>query len=228
MIDVKDVTIVIPCMNEEKTILSLYQRFSKEGYRVLVPIAKKSKDRTTEVCEKNNIQHFLDNGQGKGAALKEAIEKVSTHYLLFIDADGSHDFEDIQPMIAEMGRSNADMVIGSRLKGGSMELYDGTLESFCRSMFTLGINQIVNIRFGSRITDTQNGFRGGKTESFRKLNLKSKTFEVETEMVMKMLKKGMRISEIPAREYAREYGSSGVSILRHGWRYIFTVMVNLF
>ena len=127
-----------------------------------------------------------------------------------------------------MSKNNSDMVIGSRLKGGSLELYDGTLESFFRSMFTLGINQIVNLRFGARITDTQNGFRGGKTESFRKLKLKAKTFEVETEMVMKMLKHKMTITEIPAREFAREFGPSGVSIIRHGWRYIFTVFVNLF
>lgn len=228
MIDMKDVTIVIPCMNEEKTILPLYERFSKEGYKVLVPIARKSKDKTRDVCAENNIPHFVDNGEGKGAALREAAETVQTPYLIFIDADGSHDFDDVKPMIENMDKNNSDMVIGSRLKGGSLELYDGTLESFFRSMFTLGINQIVNLRFGSRVTDTQNGFRGGKTESFRKLKLKAKTFEVETEMVMKMLKYKMKITEIPAREYAREFGPSGVSIIRHGWRYVLTVLVNLF
>jgi hypothetical protein len=45
--------------------------------------------------------------------------------------------------------------------------------------------------------------------------------------VMKMLKKRMKIAEIPAREYSRSFGSSGVSLVRHGWRYIFTVFTNL-
>lgn len=228
MINKDEVTIVIPCMNEEKTILPFCRRFTDQGYEVLIPIAKKSTDRTKEICEESGIPYFVDNGQGKGAALREAIELVKTPYLVFIDADGSHDFNDVRPMMDEMDQKGADMVIGSRLKGGSLELYDGTFESFLRTFFTLCINQIVNIRFGSRVTDTQNGFRGGKTESFRKLDLKAKTFEVETEMVMKMLKKGMRISEIPAREYARECGPSGVSLLRHGWRYVVTVLVNLF
>jgi len=228
MIRPEDVTVVMPCMNEESTIKGAYAFFSKDGYHAVVALAKNSKDRTREICEQNNIPFFIDNGLGKGAALEEAIGKVSTPYLLFIDVDGSHDFADVAPMLRELDEKGSDMVIGSRLMGGSMELYDGTIESFLRTFFTLCINQIVNLRFGSRITDTQNGFRCGKTESFRQLHLKAKKFEVETEMVMKMLKKSKRITEIPSREQARSFGKSGVSMFWHGWRYMLTVFVNIF
>ena len=228
MIKPEDVTVVMPCMNEEKTVKDAYDFFSKAGYRTFVALAKNSKDQTLEICKQNGIPYFIDNGLGKGDALGEAIGKVSTQYVLFIDVDGSHDFGDVAPMLKELDEKDSDMVIGSRLMGGSMELYDGTMESFLRTFFTLCINQIVNLRFRSRITDTQNGFRCGKTESFRQLHLKAKKFEVETEMVMKMLKKGMRITEIPSREQARSFGKSGVSMLRHGWRYMVTVFVNLF
>lgn len=217
-----DVTIVIPCKEEAKTILPLYTKLKK--YPILVPIAKNSKDNTKEICEQNGIPYFMDSGGGKGVGLREAIEKVNTPYLIFFDADGSHDINDIPVMVKKL--ENADLVIGSRLQGGSLELYDGTWESFFRTFFTICINQIVNTRFGGHVTDTQNGFRGGKTASLRKLDLRSKTFEVETEMVMKALKYRMCVEEIPAREYPRKFGGSGVSLLKHGWRYVFCVLRN--
>ena len=225
MIRNADVTIVIPCKNEAKTLLPIYAQLKKQGYRILVPIAKNSRDETKNICEQNSIPYFMDSGGGKGVALREAIDKVETPYLIFFDADGSHDIKDIAPMAERL--EDADMVIGSRLQGGSLELYDGSLESFFRTFFTICINQIVNTRFSSLVTDTQNGFRGGKTASLRKLKLRSKTFEVETEMVMKMLKHKMKIAEIPAREYPRKFGGSGVSLIRHGWRYVLCVLRNL-
>ncbi len=228
MIRPEEVTIVIPCFNEEKTLHAALDFFSKAGYVILIALAKQSKDDTMGICIRNSIPYFIDNGKGKGAALKEAIDRVDTPYIFFIDADGSHDFKDVQLMLEKMETDDADLVIGSRLMGGSMELYEGTLESFFRSFFTLCINQIVNSRFGAHITDTQNGFRGGKTASLKKLGLKSTGFDIETEMVMKMLKKGMKIREIPAREYPRKFGSSGVSLVKHGWRYILTVVLNIF
>lgn len=225
MIKANQVIVVIPCKNEEKTLEPIYKKLKAQGYGVLIPLARKSSDGTKGICERNRIPYFLDSGKGKGAALREAIGRAGTPYLVFFDADGSHDENDIPAMVAAL--EHVDMVIGSRLQGGSLELYDGTWESFFRTFFTIAINQIVNARFGSRITDTQNGFRAARTESLRKLNLRSDTFEIETEMVMKMLQAKMKIAEVPAREYPRKFGGSGVSLLKHGWRYVLCVTGNL-
>ncbi|MDD5337671.1 MAG: glycosyltransferase family 2 protein [Candidatus ainarchaeum sp.] len=222
----EEITIVVPCRNEADTLLPLYKELKSRTYKVLVPIAKSSSDGTRELCEKNAIPHFMDSGSGKGAGLRESLAHISTPYLVFMDADGSHDLNDIPEMAKKL--VSADLVIGSRLQGGSMELYDGSFGSFLRSFFTICINQIVNSRFNSRITDTQNGFRAARTESLKKLNLTGNTFEIETEMVMKALKKGMKIEEVASREYPRKFGGSGVSLVRHGWRYLLCVLSNLF
>ncbi|HII53350.1 hypothetical protein COT30_04880 [Candidatus Micrarchaeota archaeon CG08_land_8_20_14_0_20_49_17] len=228
MINPTQVTIVVSCMNEEGTILKICQQLRQSGYNVLVPIAKMSSDRTREICAKNSLPHFIDSGKGKGCAVIESIERITTPYLVFFDADGSHEINDIGPMLEALELGNADIVIGSRLLGGSMELYDGTLESFFRAFFTLCINQLVNLRFGSRVTDTQNGFRAGKAESLRSLKLGSQKFEIETEMVMNALKKKMAIAEIPSREYRRVDGKSGISMVWDGWRYMWVVLSNMF
>lgn len=222
-----DTTVIIPVKDETKYLRDMVTRSKKYGYSVLVPIAKNSSE-PANICKELDVGYFFDSGGGKGVALREALKRVKTKYSVFIDADGSHRIEDVKKISDLLGKENADLVIASRLMGGSMELYDGTWESFFRSFFTLCINQIINVRFGSRITDTQNGFRGGKTASLSSLNLKSSKFEVETEMVMKMLKRKMKIMEIPSREEKRGEGKSGISIIRHGWRYIWTVFSNLF
>ena len=222
-----DVTIVVPCRNEERTLPEIYAELKRRGYNVLVPIAKSSIDGTKAVCEKLGIDHFVDSGGGKGIGLTESISHIKTNILVFFDADGSHSVEEIEPMVEKLRATGANMVIGSRIMGGSLELYDGSIESFLRTIFTFTINQIVNTRFGAHITDTQNGFRAARTASMRAITLTGKTFEIETEMIMKMLKQGMKIEEVPAREMPRKFGKSGVSIIRHGWRYIACILGNL-
>ena len=225
MVEPSEVTVVVPCKNEEATVRPFCLSLMKQGYRLLVPIAKGSKDRTKQICDEIGAPNFKDGGRGKGEAIRMAIIRVGTPYVVFMDADGSHEVSDLKPMLEKM--DGGDMVIGSRLMGGSMELYDGSIESFFRTMFTLCINQIVNIRFGARVTDTQNGFRGGRSASLKALGLKADSFDIETEMVMKMLKRKMKVAEVPSREYARKAGTSGVSMIMHGWRYILTVLANM-
>lgn len=223
-----EITVVIPCFNEEKMILDLYNSCKKMGYEVLVPIAGKSTDGTREICEKNKITFFVDSGKGKGAAIRESLYYIKTDLAVFFDADGSHLIEDIKKVVEELEKTDADLVIASRLKGGSLELYDGTLSSFFRTFFTLCINQIINSRFNSRITDSQNGFRGAKVSTLRKLDLRANRFDIETEEVIKIIKTGGKISEVPSMELERKHGSSGISIMKEGWRYVVTVFTNIF
>ncbi|MCK4319058.1 glycosyltransferase family 2 protein [Candidatus Micrarchaeota archaeon] len=221
-----EISVVIPAKDEINTLLGITKELKKMKVDILVVAAKKA-DGIVKICKREKIECISNGGNGKGDAIRAALERIKSRYVVFMDADGSHDTEDIEPMIKELKKSNADMVIGSRFTGGSEELYDGSWDGFFRSFFTLCINQIVNTRFGVKITDTQNGFRAAKTQSLRELNLKSEYFEIETEECMKMLKKGRKIKEIPAKEYARKEGKSGVSILRHGWRYFLCVILNL-
>ena len=220
-------TVVIPCMNEEKTLPSLISQMRKKGYRLLVPIAKRSSDGTRKVCENAGVEHFMDSGRGKGCAISESVWHVKTPFLVFFDGDGSHEISDIAVLLDRMEKTGADLVLASRLTGGSMELYDGTWDGFFRSFFTLCINHIINVRFGSRITDAPNGFRAGRTEKLRQLDLRSSRYEVEVEMIMKALKRGMKIEECPSREYPRVSGTGGLSVAWDGMRYIWIVFSNL-
>ena len=74
----------------------------------------------------------------------------------------------------------------------------------------------------------QNGFRAIKTSVAKSLNLKENITTIEQEMVMKSLKKGCRIGEIPSHEYERKHGTSVIILKKVWFRYIYSFIKNLF
>lgn len=218
---------VIPIFNEEKTIRKIISQVRPHVDDILVIVAKKSTDKGLKIAESAGARTLVDNGLGKGAAMRQAIKHIDGDIILFMDADGSHIAGDIPKILEPLKDGRADMVIASRMLGGSEELY-GTIDQFFRVLFSMIITLIINYRFGIRITDSQNGFRAIKKDAIMDLDLKADIFDIETEMIMKCAKKGYRISEVPSRELKREYGKSGISILKMGPRYFWRVLVNIF
>ena len=221
------VTAVIPVFNEEKTIKKVIAGVRPFCDEILAVIAKKSSDKTKEIVRSIGAEYIIDQGFGKGNGMRLAISKVSSGIIVFIDADGSHIPKDIPKLVAPIRQGRADMVIASRLLGGSEELH-GDLNKSLRMIFSICIAQIINWRFHSSIMDTQNGFRAIDCNVAKKLDLKSNHTEIETEMVMKCLKNKCSILEVPSMELKRRFGESNIKLYRHGWRYVWTVIKNLF
>ncbi len=194
---------------------------------ILVALAKKSRDKTGKIALSLGAAVITDNGKGKGDGMICAINKIKEGIIVFIDADGSHIPEDIPKIIAPIRSGKADMVIGSRYLGGSEELH-GDFNKFLRMFFSMCIAQIMNLRFRTSIMDTQNGFRAIKADIAKKLRLTSNHTEIETEMCMKCFKKGFKIVEVPSMELKRKFGESNISLSRDGFKYIWSVIKNLF
>lgn len=217
------ITVVIPAYNEEKTIKDIINTSKKHCDNILVVLSKKSKDRTKSILESVGVDYILDHGKGKGEALRCAINYIKEGILIFIDSDGSHDPNDIPKLVRPIIENNADMVIGSRMTGGSDELH-GTLEEFFRLMFSSIINLIINYRFGAHITDYQNGFRAIRVSTAKRLKLKENITTIEQEIGIKCLKKGFRISEVPAHEYKRKFGKSTFNVWKVGYKYLWQIV----
>jgi dolichol-phosphate mannosyltransferase len=219
-------TAVIPTRNEERTIAEVIRATMPHVDELIVISAKNSNDRTLAIAEDLGARTFIDSGKGKGEALRIGIQEATGDVIVFLDADGSHIADDIPKVLQPIIAGDADMVIASRMTGGSEELH-GDVPKFIRLFLSAIITLIINYRFNVRITDSQNGFRAIKTAVARELNLKANSFDIETEMLMKCLKKGYRVAEVPSRELERRYGESGINVLIMGWRYIWRVLVNL-
>jgi len=215
------VTVVIPAYNEQKTIRKMVNNVRPYSDEILVVLSKKSKDRTRYIVKKMGVPFILDNGKGKGEALRCAIKHVKKGIIVFIDADGSHLPADIPRLVEHLVNNNYDMVIGSRMTGGSDELH-GNLQEFVRLMFSSIITLIINYRFGANVTDYQNGFRAIKANVAKKLRLREDITTIEQEMGIKCLKKGYTISEVPTHEYAG--GRSSFTLWEVGFRYFWQIL----
>jgi glycosyltransferase involved in cell wall biosynthesis len=219
------VTVVIPAKDEEGLIGEIVDAVKPFADEVLV-VDGHSRDRTRDIAIERGARVIQDHGHGKGEALRLAIGDGTTGILVFIDADGSHDPLDIPKLVAPIKAGEADLVIGSRGKGGSDELH-GTLEQFIRYVGSQVIMLAINYRWNVRLTDSQNGFRAIRRDVAGQLGLTANLTTIEQEMLMKALKQGYRVSEIASHEYERRWGSSKVVVWKLWFAYIWSFLRNL-
>jgi glycosyltransferase involved in cell wall biosynthesis len=220
------ITAVIPTRDEEGMIGAIIDAVRVHADDLLV-VDGHSTDRTREVAAEHGARVILDGGKGKGEAIRRAFDAASGDVLVFIDADGSHEVNDIPAMLAPILAGNADLVIGSRGKGGSDELH-GTAEQLLRYVGSQIIMLAINYRWNVRLTDSQNGFRAIRRDVGRALGLRSNLTTIEQEMLMRALKLGYRVSEIPSHEYERRWGRSKVVVWKLWWAYVWSVVRNIF
>ena len=219
------VTVVIPTKNEEGLIGEIVD--SVRPYGEVLVIDGRSTDRTREVAEAHGARVVLDGGKGKGQAIRQALGDTTTDIVVFIDADGSHDPKDIPALVAPIAAGKADLVIGSRGKGGSDELH-GTFGQFIRYVGSQLIMLAINYRWDVRLSDSQNGFRAIRREVGLALDLKSNLTTIEQEMLMRALKLGYRVDEVASHEYERRWGTSKVVVWKLWWAYVWSFWRNIF
>lgn len=219
------VSVIICTKNEAPSIRDII-RGSKGYASEVIIIDGNSQDDTRKIAEEEGVEVKLDSGAGKGAAIRYAIDKIETDIFVFIDADGSHDPQDIPGLMRPISEGRADMVVASRMRGGSDELY-GTIEQFFRLVGSQIITLAINYRFNVRLTDSQNGFRAIKAQAARNLNLKENITTIEQEMTIKCLKKGFKIEEIASHEYARKFGHSKITVWKVAHKYVWCLLRNI-
>jgi dolichol-phosphate hexosyltransferase len=222
----KEITIAIPALNEAGTIADIIQGCKMHSDDVLV-IDGHSTDDTLKISRDLGVRVILDHGKGKGEAIRSAIPHLNREIVVFVDADGSHDPDDIPRLVQPILNDEADHVSGSRLLGGSSELHGGFDECF-RLMGSSFITACINNRFKVTLSESQNGFRAIRTELLRNLGLCEDITTIEQEMIMKTLKKGYRMAEVPTHEQKRKAGYSKIEVKRVAFRYVWTLFKYLY
>jgi dolichol-phosphate hexosyltransferase len=219
------VTVVIPARNEELNIGEVIERALAYCEEILV-VDGHSTDRTREVARSYGVRVISDNKKGKGDAVRVGASAASHPVIVFMDADGSHDPADIPKLVEPIKQGKADLVIGSRGRGGSDELH-GDIEKLLRMVGSDLILIGINLRWKQHLTDSQNGFRAIRADVIRSLGLTENITTIEQEMTMKSLKKGYIITEVPTHEYARKYGKSVIKLRKVWFRYVYSFIKNL-
>ncbi len=218
------VSVVICARDEERTIAGVIERTLPHCDELII-VDGHSRDRTAEIAESYGARVVKDNKKGKGDAIRVGADLVQFDIIVFMDADGSHDPNDISRLVSPIRKGEADLMIGSRGKGGSDELH-GDIEKLLRMVGSDLILIGINWKWNQNLTDSQNGFRAIRTSVFQTLGLKENITTIEQEMTMRTLRKGYRVAEVPTHEYARLYGESKIKLRRVWFRYIYSFLKN--
>jgi dolichol-phosphate mannosyltransferase len=220
------VTVVIAAKQEAPSIAGIVRRARAYADEVIV-VAGHSTDGTERVAAENGAIVMADGGRGKGEALRRAVPRIQAPIVVFLDADGSHDPEDIPLLVEPILAERADHVSASRLRGGSSELHGG-FDEFFRLTGSSFITACINWRFDCRLSDSQNGFRAIRTDVLRQLDLVEDSTTIEQEMIIKTLRRGFRLTEVPSHEHPRLHGTSHIRVWRSAPRYGWSLVKHLF
>ena len=216
----KDLTIIIPAKDEKESLPTVIK--SLESFNCEIVITMKNDDiKTIESIDNDRIKIFYQSGKGYGNSLKEAIENCKSKYFCIFNADGSFEKDDLPTMYTEIQKY--DFVYTTRYEkpGGSDD--DTILTFFGNKFFSL----MGNLFFSLKISDILYTFLMGKTDSFKKLNIKSNDFRFCVELPLKMELAKMKYKTIPSYEKKRIGGKKKVNEFKDGLL-ILTEMIKLF
>ncbi len=220
------VTVVISAKNEELDIAEAVRGALPHCDEVLV-MDGHSTDRTRDVARAEGARVELDPGRGKGSAIRASCELAKGDIVVFMDADGSHDANDIPKLWKPVAAGEVDLCVGSRYLGGSEEL-SINIGQLIRSIGNISMNIAINKRFTVYLSDTLNGFRAIRRDVAKKLRLIENKHTIEQEMVIRALRMGYKVKNVPAHEYARKHGASHIQIWREWPHFLWCMFKNLY
>lgn len=202
-------SVIIPVFNEEKTIEEILKRLLKAKVsQEIIIVNDASRDNTITILKniKQNPQNFPyvkiihhQQNQGKGAAIKTGLQSVSSDYVLIQDADLEYDPLDISKLLKPIRENKAQVVYGSRFTGEHRNLF------FWHLLANKFLTFLTNIMFDTTLSDMETGYKIIPTKLLKEINLKSRRFDFEPEVTAKILKRGIRIYEVPISYAGREY-----------------------
>lgn len=207
------VLIIIPAYNEEDSIYNTVKKLVETCKYDYVVINDGSTDGTRRILEENNLNYIdLPINLGIGGAMQTGYKYALKHgyeYAIQLDADGQHDPDDLEKLVAEIERSQYDMVIGSRFIEKTN--YKGSL---MRRIGILYFYYLLLIISRIKITDPTSGYRIVNRKIIKEFSKYYPVDYPEVEVLVKLAQKKYRIKEIKVEMKNRQGGRSSITPLK--------------
>jgi len=218
---VKNLTLIIPAKNEEDSLPQVLAEIKNYECNKIV-ILEESDFKTINAIKNFDCKLVYQTGRGYGNALIEGMKNVKTEYTCIFNADGSFNPKYLEEMLG-LCESDRDFVFASRYMSGGGSDDDTLLTKIGNFIFsTMG-----NIFFSLKLSDILYTFLVGKTDSFKKLDLRSNDFCLCVEMPIKAKRLRMNIIDTPSYERKRIAGEKKVSEFKDGLK-ILSYMIKSF
>ncbi len=218
--DACEVSVVMPCLNEEETIgeciRKAQQAFREHHLRGEVVVCDNgSQDRSVDISRQLGARVVFQNKKGYGNAYLKGIREAHGRYIVMGDSDNTYDFSALLPFIEPL-RQGYDMVMGSRLRG---TILPGAMPWLHRYIGNPFLSRFLNVLFKTGISDSHCGMRSFTREAFERMKLMTPGMEYASEMVIKASRAGLKIAEVPITYYPRK-GTSKLHSFHDGWRHM--------
>lgn len=214
------VVVGVPALDEERTIAKVVLRSLKHADRVVV-VDDGSKDDTGMIAKALGAIVLKHNrNMGKGAAIQDCFrwaKQNDADILVTLDADGQHDPSNIPILIDALQKNQADVVIGSRqTRPRDMPRY--------RWLGERALDLTTGVKVGQRVVDAQSGFRAYSRRAIENLVATEYGMGVDSEVIMRAHRSGMRIVEVPVTANYAELKTSSHNPVMHGLDVIFSLV----
>ena len=192
-------SIVIPCLNEEKTLgqsiweaKNFLSTFQIPGEVIVSDNG--STDASREIALNSGARIVLVKQRGYGAALNSGIRKSNYSIVAFADADLSYPFSNLKALIDPLQNETAQCVLGSRFVGS---IEPGSMPILNRYLGTPLLSFLIRFFYKLPVTDSNSGMRALKREVYDSLNLKSSGMEFASEMLIRIAQERLIYKEVP-------------------------------
>jgi glycosyltransferase involved in cell wall biosynthesis len=220
------ISVIIPVYNEELTVGNVIERVRKTvemmnvPYEILV-VDDCSTDNSLEVSKNKDVKVYqLKQHVGKGYALRLGFREAKGEIIATLDSDGSHNPEELPKLLDPILNDEADLVIGSRFLNRT-NIFHNKLNKIGVHLF----NSFIKLLTGKATTDSQSGYRAIRSAILRRLNLRSDGYEIESEILIKVLKNGYRVKDVPIEFEQRTHGKSKLDPFKDGLKILKTILV---
>lgn len=210
------ISIVIPAKNEAKALIKLLPELKRKFPDVEVIVVNDgSTDNTSELCTLNNVREvFQPYSKGNGAAIKAGARSATGNILVFMDADGQHQPDDIYKLLDKLN-TGYDMVVGARDAKSQA--------SIGRLIANTIYNKLSSWVVDQKIPDLTSGFRAVRADKFRQfLYLLPNGFSYPTTSTMAFFRAGLSVGYISITALQRE-GHSHINYLKDGMRFLLII-----
>src|SRR5579875_1072366 len=199
------VSIVMPCLNEEKTIGACVSK-ALEGIRrtglpgEVIVSDNGSTDQSVEIATELGARVIHQPERGYGNAYRAGFEAARGKYIIMGDSDDTYDFTEIGELVDKLREGN-EYVLGSRFAG---QILPGAMPWLHQYIGNPVLTGLLNFMFGLKSSDAHSGFRAFTKDAYRRMRLQTTGMEFASEMVINAARAKLKVAEVPITYYPRE------------------------
>jgi len=198
------VSIIVPAKDEARTIEHVLDRLGELPFATeIIVVDDGSTDDTAAIVERHGGARLLrhDRNRGKGAAVRTGIAASTGDFVVIQDADLEYDPSDLPKLMAPLFAGVADVVFGTRLRGGEPQ----RAHLFWHYVGNRFLSLLTNVLYNTTISDMEVGYKAFAGDLVRSIEIVSDDFRFEPEITAKVLRRRVRLYEVPISYYGRTY-----------------------